>query len=104
MSNDAKQLDFQEELTKEIQNKYQEKKRVEKMVEEEIEKEKTNVYKSNYKKIKLSAENIVVIKKALSQYTTDELESERINTLNLFEEHDDFFIVLYTSGGKRKKS
>jgi flagellar biosynthesis/type III secretory pathway chaperone len=54
---------------------------------------------STYRKIKLSAENIVVIKKALQNYrlVTSELLKETQKTSNLFTKSDDFFIIMYTS-------
>jgi hypothetical protein len=53
------------------------------------------VSNSKYKKTKLSAESVCVIKKALKAYITQELEVERVTALAQLC-HDDFFLVLYT--------
>jgi hypothetical protein len=58
--------------------------------------EKNNdVSTSRYKRVKLSAESVCVIKKALKAYVTQELEVERVTALAQLC-HDDFFLVLYT--------
>jgi hypothetical protein len=50
---------------------------------------------SKYKRVKLSAESICVIKKALISFNTKELEVERVTALSQLC-NDDFFLVLYT--------
>jgi hypothetical protein len=50
---------------------------------------------SRYKKTKLSAENVCVIKKALQAFSTNELEFERLNALALFNK-EDYFLILYS--------
>ena len=49
-----------------------------------------------YKDTKLSAETVTVIKKALQNFKTKELEPERIKALEVLSRTDDCFIVLYT--------
>jgi hypothetical protein len=60
-----------------------------------------NTFTSRYSKIKLSAEIIVVIKKALLNFKTAELSSERIDALTLLNSTDDYFIILYRAKEKR---
>ena len=56
---------------------------------------------SRYTKYKLSGSDICVIKKALEQYKTKELENERLEILNRII-HVDTFMCLYTAKRVRK--
>jgi len=57
---------------------------------------------SKYKKIKLTAETVCVMKKALVAYKTKELELERQYVLELLSK-EDYFLILYSYEKKTRK-
>jgi seryl-tRNA(Sec) selenium transferase len=75
-------------------------------MQDQIEKKEKKDVKYTFprgKKTKLSAENITVIKKALQNFVTRELENERVETLNMLSQTTDFFLVLYTYKVEKKR-
>jgi hypothetical protein len=71
------------------------------MTEPKKKRIRNKIFKARYTKTKFSAETIVVIKKALQNYKTDELTKERLQALELFSRTDDFFIIMY---GEKEKT